>query len=308
MYLYGPIASTGGTGTINGTANWYISGGINISGVGSVSMSNTGSTTSNFYVTDIDLSAAGTKASFPNGTYTITGSSTLGGLTVNGTASFGNGSFIIEDGISTGGSATLSIGGALSGSSVFEVFASTPGTTCSGTAVATGGSSMLSIGNFNYFDICGQFIDAGSMSLGSGAYTIYGEFDLAQTGGGSVTGTNVSIVANGPVLFGQGITPVSLDAPTAITSSSEGGTQTVAIASNTSLASTITQGATGTGIVGLIYLPNSPLTINGGGNLTGGGNCMQLIANSISMSGGGSMTTNCSSLGTGASGAVTLVE
>ncbi len=310
MYLYGPIAGlSGSSGTFSGSANWNISGGILFYGSGTFTMSNSGSTTSNFTTAAIVV-GSGATATFPSGSYTITGSSQYGGLVVNGTsATFGKGSFIVEDGIVVGSSSRLTIGSALSGSSVFEVFASTEGTSCSGTAVSTGGSSMLSIGSFTNIDVCGQWITDGSVTLGAGNATIYGEFDLGSGGGGTFSAISNSIVANGPVTFGQGFSAILLDAPAAITTSSEGGTPTVALASSTGSASTVTQGATNSDIVGLLYLPNAALTINGGGNLTGGGNCLQLIANSISMSGGGSVTTNCTSLGTGAaSGAVSLVE
>lgn len=309
IYLYGSISGSGtASGNINGTATWDISNGIELSGSGSLTMSNTGSATSTITTSAI-VTGGSTTATFPSGNYTITGSTQYGGLTVNGkSASFGKGSFVIEDGIVLGGSSTLTIGSALTGSSVFEAFSSV-GTSCSGTAVSTGGSSALSIGSFNYIDVCGQWVTDGSVYLGAGATTIDGELNLGSAGGGTFSATSNSIVASGAITFGQGFSAISLDAPTAITSSSEGGTQTVALASNTGSASTVTQGATNSNLVGLIYLPNSALTIDGGGNLTGGGNCLQLIASSIAMSGGGYLTTNCAGLGSGGpAGAVSLVE
>lgn len=310
IYLYGSIAGAGSaSGIINGSAAWTISNGIEFYGSGTLTMTNSGSQTSTIITPAIVL-GSGATASFPNGTYTITGSSQYGGLVVDGkSASFGNGSFIIEDGIVMAGGSTLTIGSSVSSSSVFEVFASTAGTSCAGTAVNSGGSSTLSIGSFNYFDVCGQWVTDGSVYLGAGAMTIEGQFDLGSAGGGTFSATSNSIVASGPVTFGQGFSAIELDAPTGITSSTEGGTQTVALASNSSLASTVTQGATNTDIVGLIYLPSSALAINGGGNLSGGGNCLQVIASAISFSGGGDMSTNCTSLGSGgAAGAVSLVE
>ncbi len=311
IYIYGSVyGTTGATGIINGSATWYIENGIEVYGGGAkLTMSNTGSQSSSITTSDIVVGASATGV-FPSASYTITGSSQYGGLVVDGlSATFGNGSFIIEDGIEVGGGSTLTIGSAVSGSSVFEVFQSTAGTSCPGTAVNAGGSSTLSIGSFNYFDVCGQWVTDGSVYLGAGAVTINGEFDLGSAGGGTFSATNNSIVASGQVVFGQGFSKIALDAPTAITSSSEGSTQTVAIASNTASASTVTQGATDSQVVGLIYLPNSPLTINGGGNLTGDGSCLQMIANSISISGGGQLTTNCSGLGTSSgSGAISLVE
>ncbi len=306
---FGPMQiSASAPVTFNGTANWYVGGGINDSASSAVSFTNTGSSPSTFTVADISISNAA--ASFPNGTYTITGSNTYGGLTVNGmSATFGSGSFIIVGGISVGGSKILTFGNASTSGSVFEVLTSATGTSCPGTAVATGGSSTLTIGSFSNVDICGQFVTDGSSYLGAGNYTIDGALDLASAGGGTFSGTSVSIVASGPIEFGQGFSDITLDAPTGITSATEGSTQTVALASSTTSTSTISQGATNSSVVGLVYLPNSPLTIDGSGNLTGGGNCLQLIANSVSMSGSGSLTTNCSSLGTAAAaGAVTLVE
>jgi hypothetical protein len=302
---FGPMQiSASAPVNFNGTANWYVGGGINDSASAPVSFTNTGSSPSSFTVADISVSNAA--ASFPNGTYTITGS----GLTVNGnSATFGSGSFIIVGGISVGGGKILTIGNALTSGSVFEVLTSATGTSCPGTAVATGGGTTLTIGSFSNVDICGQVVTDGSSYLGAGNYTIDGALNLSSAGGGTFSGSSVSIVASGPIQFGQGFSTITLDAPTGITSSTEGGTQTVALASSTTSTSTISQGATNSSVVGLVYLPNSPLTISGAGNLTGGGNCLQVIANSISMSGSGSLTTNCSSLGAAAAaGAVTLVE
>ncbi len=292
--------------TFAGSATWYIDDGITYSGSSSLAFTDTGSTPSNFTIAG-GISVTGGSVSFPNGTYTLTSVASGNAINVNnsGTLTMGNGSFIIADGIDVGSSDKMTIGSALDANSVFQI----PTVSSGYNAITTGGSSMLSIGSFNNLDINGAVVVSSSLNLAGGILTVNGAFDATASGGGSITGTNVSIVASGPVSFGQGFNAVAVNAPTGLTGATEGTAGTVILASNSGSGSTITQGATNTQVVGAVYFPSAGLAINGGGNLTGGGNCLQVIAQSISMSGSGSITTNCSSLGTGVSiGSVTLVE
>jgi hypothetical protein len=293
--------------TFNGTATWYIQGGITDSSTGSLTFTNTDSSSPSTFTVAGGISVSSGPATFPDGTYTLTAVSSGAALNANngGTITMGNGSFIIADGISIGGGDKLTIGSALNASSVFEI----PTVVTGNNAITTGGGSSLSIGSFSNVDINGEVEVQGSLTLGAGAYTVNGALDLAASGGGTVSGTGVSLIASGPIAFGQGFSAINLTAPSAITGSNDGDISTVALASSSGSASTISQGATNTDVTGAVYVPQGTLTINGAGNLTGGGNCLQVISAAIAMSGGGSLTTNCSSLGTGTgSGAVTLVD
>jgi hypothetical protein len=293
--------------TFNGTATWYIQGGVTDSSTGSLTFANTNSSSLSTFTIAGGVSVSSGPATFPDGTYTLTGVSSGAALNANngGTITMGNGSFIIADGISIGGSDKLTIGNALNSSSVFEI----PTVITGNNAITTGGASSLSIGSFTNVDINGPVTVEGNLALGAGTYTVNGALDLAASGGGTVTGSGVSLIASGPIAFGQGFSSIDLTAPSAITGANDGNAPTVVLASSSGSASTISQGATNTELVGAVYMPQATLTINGAGNLTGGGNCLQLISDDIAMSGGGSLTTNCSSLGTGTgSGAVTLVN
>lgn len=293
--------------SFNGTATWNIKNGLSDGSSAAVTFANSnGSSVSTFTVAG-GISVTNNAASFPNGIYTVTSPSGNGvGLYVSGgaTATLGNGSYDIADGISIGGGATLTIGGALNDTAVFEI----PTTSSGSTALITGGGSMLSIGSYTNLDINGTVEIQGTANLGAGTYTVNGMLDMASSGGGSLTGNNVSLIASGPIAFGAGFSAITLDAPGAITSATEGTPPTIALASNSATASTVTAGASNTEVLGSVYFPNAALALNGAGNLTGGGGCSLIIAASIAVSGGGSLSTSCTSLGGGGSGSVSLVE
>jgi hypothetical protein len=293
--------------TITGAATWNIEGGISDGASQPVTFSNgAGGSVSSFTVAG-GISVTNNAATFPDGTYTVTSAGSSGyGLAVSGgaTTTLGNGSFDIAGGISIGGGATLTIGGALNGTGLFEI----PAITSGDDAIATGGSSMLSIGSFANSDINGPVAIAGSAALGGGIYTVNGALNVAS-GGGTITASNASFIASGPISFGAGFNAVTVNAPTAVSSSTEGSISTVALASSSSTASTVEAGASNTAVTGVVYFPNAALTLDGAGSLNGGGNCLQVIAQSIALSGGGSLSTSCGSLGVaGGNGSVTLVN
>jgi hypothetical protein len=294
--------------SFNGTATWNVQGGISDSSSAAVTFSNSSTASVSTFTVSGGIAVTNNAASFPAGTYTVTSPNGNGvGLYVSGgaTATLGNGSYDIADGISIGGGATLTIGGALNSASVFEI----PTTSSGGTALVTGGGSSLSIGSYTNLDINGEMEIQGSVVLGAGTYTVNGALDLASSGGGSLTGTNVSLIASGPIAFGAGYSAITLDAPASIGSANEGTGPTVALASNSASASTIDAGASNTAVLGAMYFPNAALTLDGAGNLNSGTGCALVIAASIAMSGGSSLSTSCSALGSGAgAGSVSLVE
>ena len=301
--------------TVNGAATYYVQGGIKNGSAGSLTFSNASG--SAFYVAGgIDIGNG--PGTFPSGTYVITsGDSTGAGIDVNGgsTATFGSGSFAIAGGINVGGGGSLTIGGALNANSVFQI----PSVDNSGYAIETGGGSTLDLGcssssncpGFTNFDINGPMLLQGNVYLGSGAYTINGALDAGSAGGCCIVGTDVSIVTSGAITFGAGYSTISLTAPSTITGATQGTASTVVLASESSSASTIAAGASNTSVVGAVYIPNAALTLSGAGNLSGGGGCLQVVTNGISLAGSGAISTSCASLGSSAtsgSGSVALVQ
>jgi hypothetical protein len=260
---------------------------------------------STFYVAG-GMSLVNGPATFPNGYYTITSgtSSTGPGINLGGavTATFGNGSFIIASGISMGGSSKLTFGSQINTNAVFQITNVASGNN----AISTGGSSTLTIGAFPNVDINGPVAFTGSVSLGSGTYTINGAFG-ASSGGGSITGRGVSIINAGAISFGGGYNTVTLSAPSTISSSTAGTLATVTLASQSAAASSVTAGATDTGIIGAVYLPSAALTLGGSGKLSGDGGCLVVVGSSIALSAGSSVSTNCPSAG-GSAGSVALVQ
>jgi len=301
--------STSSCTTLTGSATWTIQGGISDSSACGLSFINTNSSTlSTFTIAGgITVSNSG-PAVFPAGTYTIATAGSGGyGLTVGGgdSATFGNGSFIIADGISLGGGGTLTIGNPQDSNSVFQI----PSTTNSNNAITTGGGSKLSIGSFTNVDVNGIVQLESDLYLGAGTWTVNGTLNMISSGGGTFSAPDNAFIAAGPIEFGQGFNSITLDAPNSISTGTEGQASTVALASNSTTASTVEGGASDTVVTGAVYFPNGALTESGAGNLTGNGSCVQVIANAITLSAGSTLTTNCSSLGSGGQGgAVSLVE
>ncbi len=308
LYVWNGITTAGGSAlTINGSGTYYVQGGIRNAGAGALTITNTNAATPSAFTVAGGITVSNGSASFPAGTYIVTSGDGTAGIDVSGgdKASFGNGSFQIAQGITIGGGASLSIGAALTGSSVFQI----PTTGSAGDAILTGGGSTLSLGSFTNFDLNGPMVLQSTLTLGTGAYTINGAVNVSSSGGGSVTGNNVSIVAAGPISFGAGFSTVSLTAPASITSATEGTAPTIVLASQSSSASVVTAGASNTMVVGGLYTPAAALQLAGAGTLTGGGNCLQIIAGSISLGGGSAISTNCSALAaSGGAGSVALVQ
>jgi hypothetical protein len=316
VYLWGGINITGSSSlTVNGSATWYIQGGINYSTGGAMTFNNTSGSTSTFYIAGgIAIGNSGA-VTFPSGTYVITSGDGTAGIDLkNGgdNVTFGAGSFNIANGINIAGGSTLTFGAALNGTSVFQIPTVTNVSDASGlgkVAIATGGGSTLTIGNFGNYDLNGPLWIQGNFYLGTGIYTVNGGLDVAAAGGCCLTGTNVSIIADGPISFGAGYSTVNLTAPSTISSTSQGTAATVVLATNSSSGSMITAGASNTTLVGTLYLPNSTLTMSGAGNLNGGGNCLEVVTNGVVLSGSGAISTTCSSLGgSGSSSSVALVQ
>jgi len=296
--------------TVNGPATYNIQGGLwdnNIATCTShpVVFNNSNGGTSTFNVAgggnENALTVTGNSATFPDGTYALSAETSCSGSCLglsigsNAVATFGNGSYVIaghDGGITVGTSGNLTIGSGANGSSVFQI---TGIAYTYDNAIYTASSSTLTLGGFTNFDLNGGFTLSSSASFGAGIYTVNGPFSACASGG-SVSGTGVSIIASGTVCFGAGFNSVSLSAPTAISDTTVGTTPTIVIASDSTTAATVTAGATSTVLVGTLYLPDAALTVNGGGNLNGGGNCLEVIASSLTFtSDANGVSTSCAS-------------
>ncbi len=295
--------------TVNGSANYYVLGGIINNSGGAVTFANTNSgTPSSFHVAG-GISVPNGPVTFPDGIYTITSGDSGTGAAIDGgggaTATFGKGGFDIAGGIYIGGGGKLTLGGQLNSDSVFEI----PTVDNNKYAIQTSGGSALTLGGFANFDINGPVLLAGNVTLGGGTYSINGLLDASTSGGNAITGTGVSIVTSGAISFGAGYSTISLSAPATITSATLGTAATVVLASNSAAGSSISAGASNTNVVGALYLPNASLSLSGAGNLTGGGGCLAAVSSGIALSGSGTISTDCPSLGNSATPAsVALVQ
>lgn len=242
--------------------------------------------------TKINFSGAGT-FSLSSGVYVGGGSTlTLGTGTTNsfqtGAASDGNATWL-------GGGAILNFG-STTGAGVFQITGNVDSDAC--------GGSCMNLGAATNHDITGWFTTAGGTILGAGAYTINGYLACGNNGGGSVTcngssvglrGTGVTIIysasttpssgicKNLGLCFAAGCSNVSVSAPTS-------GTYSFLLffgPQSTNTAGAQMSGGSGASMSGAFYLPVGAFTLSGGAyinTLTGG--CLQIVANSVSMSGG----------------------
>ena len=205
--------------------------------------------------------------------------------------------------LALGGGSTTLMGDALAVGNKFEVI---------GNVQAGGGGSCLSIGAAAHHDIKGNFLGAGSIIFGAGAYTIDGYFSLGQGGGAThcngmhvtVHAVNVSFILSGKqtpnnwpcsglaFCLGAGYNNIKLVSPQA---GPYANLAVIGPQSSTNLAGALfTGGAGGAQISGAFYFPNGPITMSGGASTSGvPGGCLQLVGSQISLSGGTSMASEC---------------
>jgi hypothetical protein len=274
------------------------------------------------------ITGGGSTFAFGAGTYnigagTVSCSGSLYSICNTGTSlTFGAGSYTIAGGIYDGGGSTLSIGAGSSANS-FTIGAgsagyaiNTTGTTTtlgnmtSGTFqavgnISTGGGTVFTLSAAPAHDLRGTFSLAGTATLGSGTYTVAGNFTLGGGGGGgTVTGSVVSIITSGTFSVASGYTNVTLTAPTS------GTLQDLVVASNGAGGASFSEGASGNSLSGAFYFPIAPITLSGAGSVgSGAGQCLELIGSAVSLTGGSALASTCSGLaGSATGGAVVLVQ
>lgn len=193
--------------------------------------------------------------------------------------------------------------------------------------IRSGGGSCLSVGAAPNHDIAGHLNLSGGVTFGSGTYTIDGFLHVGAVFGGSVRcqGQNVSLNAmdatfvlsgkgapnqnqncHGAAAFcaGSGYRSMQLTAPGAgpFANLSVIGPLSPSIPAGASFGG----GAGGSRISGAFYFPNGPITLAGGASA--GGDCLQIIGASVSMSGGTTTATECVSQGASGRSRVRLIE
>ncbi len=274
------------------------------------------------------ITGGGSTFTFGAGTYnigpgTVSCSGSFYSICDGGTSlTFGAGSYTIAGGIYDGGGSTLSIGAGSSansfnigaGSSGYAInttgTALTLGNMTSGTfqavgKISTGGGTSFTLSAAPAHDLNGPFSLAGSATLGSGTYTIAGNIALGSGGGGgTVTGSTVTLITSGTFSVASGYSNVTLTSPTS------GTLQDLVVASNGAGGASFAEGAIGNSLSGAFYFPSAPITLSGAGNVGNGvGQCLELIGSTITLSGGSALASTCTGLaGSVSGGKVVLVQ
>lgn len=319
----GSIVTGGGTFTTFGNGTYNVGGAINVGGSGASFGTGT------YNVTGGIITGGGSTTTFGAGTYqigqgTVSCSGSFYSICNTGTSlTFGAGSYTIAGGIFNGGGSTLSIGAGSSansfnigpGSAGYAIntaggTTATLGNMTSGTFktvgnISTGGGSTFTLSAAPAHDLDGAFSLAGTAILGAGTYTVAGNFALgAGGGGGTVTGSGVSIITSGAFSVAAGYSNVTLTAPTS------GTTQGLVVASNAAGGASFSEGASGNSLSGVFYFPIAPITLSGAGNVgNGAGQCLELVGLTISLSGGSALASTCTGLaGSASGGQVVLVQ
>ena len=234
---------------------------------------------------------------------------------------FGAGSYTIAGGIYDGGGSTLSIGAGSSANS-FNIGAGSAGYAINTTAappptlgnmtsgtfqavgkISTGGGTVFTLSAAPAHDLNGTFSLAGSATLGAGVYTVAGNVTLGGGGGGgTVTGSAVTIITSGTFSVAAGYTNVTLTAP------GSGALQDLVVASNGAGGASFSEGASGNSLSGAFYFPSAPITLSGAGSVgNGAGQCLELIGSTITLSGGSTLASTCTGLAGNASGGTVLL-
>ena len=258
----------------------------------------------------------------------------FGQITVGGGSimTVGAGDVDIDGAIDLAGGSTLTFGdghvaiGTGSGStkdkSIFMSGTSTlsfgDGTFSAEGSITTQGGSKITFGKTSNHYINGNLDIKGAAKLGEGRYTVNGDFTDGtggttwptgtmlggkDVGGYDVAGINVTLVISGKLDLGGGA-KVYLTAPG---DSSSGGISNVLVA-NTDGDAFSFGGGSASIMSGMLYAPNSTMTMSGGATLSSGGGCFMLVADTISMKGGSAGATICPGMGGGSSAEVMLLQ
>jgi Flp pilus assembly protein TadG len=290
----GGSAASFGPGTYNIAGGIYTGGGTTTSfGAGTYNIgAGTVSCSGSYY----SICNTGSTLTFGAGAYSIAG----GVYNASTTLTFGSGSTANSFTIGHG-SAGYAINGGGSSITTFGNMAS--GTFQAVGAISTSGGSSLTLSAAPAHDLNGAFSLAGSATLGAGTYTVAGNFALgAGGGGGTVTGTGVSIITSGSFSVAAGYSSVTLTAPTS------GALLDLVVAGNGAGGASFSEGASGNSLSGAFYFPSGPISLSGGASVGNGtGQCLELIGLNVSLTGGSALASTCVGLAGGSTGVTTMV-
>lgn len=242
----------------------------------------------------------------PNTNVKVSGTVNVGG---GSSLTIGDGNVVFNGGINVGGGSAVHLGAGnhaigsvdLGGSGVLTMG---DGPLHVNGNVTTAGGSTLNIGaagagRSHYIN--GNVSLSGNANLGQGRYTVNGDFSN-QTGG-TITGSNVNMIAKGKLTLGGGAS-INMSAPTA---TSNDLIADLLFASLSTAQTWIGAGAQNR-YKGAIYVPRSPVKLDGGASVTSGSGCFMLVASTIEMNGGITAATSCPNLTGGGGVLVALVR
>ena len=164
-----------------------------------------------------------------------------------------------------------------------------------GSAVNVGWNAnpvVLSPGTYSSISVSDyqSFANSATVTFQPGTYYVNGPISLSGT---SIAGCGVTFVTAGTVTINGG-TVVNLSAPLANATS---GIPGMLFAGNsTTPSSNFVTGGASVSLTGVIYFPNAALTISGGVKANSS-NCLELIANTITLTGGSTFGSTCTSYG-----------
>ncbi|WP_188772279.1 pilus assembly protein TadG-related protein [Novosphingobium endophyticum] len=286
----------GGSATVNiagnlTVSNYFISGDGDLAVAGRTTVQGSARTTvgnGRHYFGPIET-AGSTALTVGDGDTDVNGKLTVGD---SSTVRFGDGAFAIVKDVSGDGLA-IQVGGSSSLAFGSGPFSANGGIKASGTVTFGATASHY---------INGDLVLGNNTTFGAGAYYING--GLTNATAGSMTGTDVSFILAGHVTI-SGAAALNL---TAATTSSTGALKEMLIVTTDSR-DTVIEGAGGSVLSGIIYVPNSALEVRYGGTLSGGGKCWSLVAQTVYVhDGAGAATSACSALSDGSGGASTSIS
>jgi Flp pilus assembly protein TadG len=167
--------------------------------------------------------------------------------------------------------------------------------------ISTKGGSTIIFNKAATHAINGNLDLSGGSTFGSGTYVIKGDF--TNNTGGTMSGVDVTFALGGTFTLSGG-TSLDLAAPS---STSAFGVPNLLVATKSTAATKIGGGSSDR-YSGLIYAPDSDMSLSGGASIsTQSSACLMLIVNSLTLSGGGTLSTgSCTGL-TGASSSTASV-
>ncbi len=217
---------------------------------------------------------------------------------VNGGVTLSGGAKLNTGGLTAGGSVTVSNGASITGTvkanggTFTDPYASdtktqnalTAANSASGSALSASANTTYTFSPGSYSSM--NFSNGATVTLNPGLYLVHGAINIS---GGSVTGTNVTIVFTDQMSVTNGAT-ITLAAPTV---SSGVGVPGVALTSKSSQDLALNSG-TKFYLTGMIYYPSGHVEADNGFN-TSSATCSVVVASSLTINGGAKFANACNS-------------